>query len=157
MVGCYRSGLFLILAGVWANNSWASAFGFVMSSPDVSLGESYVEYRDGQPQAPRFDVTVRVGEAFSLQAQSVVYPHTRGSHNQSPQPYPAAATAWLFDDTAFKLLPTNNNGATASQNAHTSSVRLLPLHPGRINIRYVGLTGGYERKYDFCIEILPNE
>lgn len=110
----------------------------------IELGKAEEVSKDGQPLPPRFLTRAELGKPFTLLAQGIVLP--RGGSEQPGEP---DCGAWLFDDTAFKLLPHDKK----LTDKHTIAIRLQPTAVGRTRVRFVGTILGYERTFDVILEV----
>lgn len=147
----FTSGLLVLLLGI-VMPAWASSFGFQIGSHELSLGKASVEYVDGQPQPPRYEVTVNKGQSFTLVARGAVFSHpVRGSEGKTTaQPFKPEAANWLFDDEEMKLTSREH----ITEDPTITAVRLTAMETGKSRVRFVGIVGGYEQTYDVCIEVV---
>ncbi len=117
----------------------ASGAGFRLSAAGAELGKA----EDESAEVPRYRVKVKVGETVTLVADGWVQP--RGG---AVGPGDIDAGAWVFDDEAFKLVPSEKAKAGKTRVV----VALTSLKAGATRVRFVGDILGRYQKYDVMIE-----
>ena len=118
----------------------ASGANFRLSAVGVELGKPDDENAD----VPKYAVKVKVGQKFTLAAEGIVLP--RGGN---PSPGEIDAGAWLFDDEAFKIIPSEKVKFDKTK----AVVSLEALKAGKTRVRFVGDILGRYLKYDVTVEV----
>ncbi len=97
-----------------------------------------------------YNLQMQVGQTVTFVSQGIVMPRGKSSQPSEPD-----AGAWLFDDTAFQLLPHDKNQFDKTQ--ITVTLKALDNVLGQKRVRFVGSILGYDRKYDVLVEVTGQE
>ena len=121
------------------------AFGSGATFRISAVGAKLSQPNDENAEIPTYQLKTTVGQAITLVADGIVIPRGQG-----PMPGDIDAGAWLFDDEAFKLVPT----AHAKGDKTKSVIMLEPLKAAtKTRVRFVGDILGRYQKFDVIVEV----
>jgi hypothetical protein len=123
----------------------SSGAGFTITTIGQHLGAI-----DETGEIPIYNLQMQVGQTVTFVSQGIVMPRGKSSQPSEPD-----AGAWLFDDTAFQLLPNDKNQFDKTQ--ITVTLKALDNVLGQKRVRFVGSILGYDRKYDVLVEVTGQE